>query len=92
MRTLAFAAALAFATPAESGSAGTPAPGVDNDLSYREGVVYDDDLVPGRGLNQPFQAERRSPAAAREAGGPGTSARPPRRPPRDGRDPAGAGR
>ncbi|MCF3935879.1 hypothetical protein L1787_21040 [Acuticoccus sp. M5D2P5] len=26
----------------------------DTQLSYSNGVVYDDDLVPGRGLNQPF--------------------------------------
>lgn len=30
---------------------------VDTQLSYQGGVVYDDDLVPGRGTNTPFLAE-----------------------------------
>ncbi len=39
----------------------------DTALSYQGGVVYDDDLVPGRGLDSPFLIEEReAPAAATE--------------------------
>ena len=52
----------------------------DDRLSYRDGVVYDDDLVPGRGPDQPFLVDEQggagasattaTPPAARDAGGP----------------------
>ncbi|MEM8854418.1 MAG: hypothetical protein AAGD34_12020 [Pseudomonadota bacterium] len=35
----------------------------DTQLSYQNGVVYDDDLVPGRGLNQPFLASEQAGGA-----------------------------
>ncbi len=33
----------------------------DTRLSYQNGVVYDDDLVPGRGPNASFLSEEQSP-------------------------------
>lgn len=33
----------------------------DTQLAYQDGVVYDDDLVPGRGLNTPFLYAEQSP-------------------------------
>ncbi len=44
------AAAFSPLTPSDSGSGYG-----DTKLSYQNGVVYDDDLVPGRGANQSFQ-------------------------------------
>ena len=47
---IAAAAALAvLATPAAAQFG-------DTGLAYRDGVVYDDNLVPGEGVNAPFQA------------------------------------
>lgn len=34
----------------------------DTRLTYQDGVVYDDDLVPGRGVNQPYLAAEQAPA------------------------------
>lgn len=35
----------------------------DTSLAYKDGVVYDDDLVPGYGLNAPFAVEEQTSPA-----------------------------
>lgn len=39
----------------------------DDKLSYQNGVVYDDDLVPGRGLNQPFLVDEQGGGSSRRS-------------------------
>ncbi len=48
-------ALLAIAAVAMAGP--SAAQSVDTQLTYQNGVVYDDDLVPGRQINQPFLLE-----------------------------------
>jgi len=59
---LTFAVALLLATAPFVTAAAQSAFG-DTQRSYFDGVVFDDDLVPGRGPNQPFLVQER------EAGG-----------------------
>jgi len=58
MRTITAIATICAISLGVAGSAGTDAAAQssfgDTQLSYSNGVVYDDDLVPGRPLNQNF--------------------------------------
>ncbi|WP_157961884.1 hypothetical protein [Acuticoccus kandeliae] len=54
MRTAALAALTLALALAQSGTASAQSGYGDTQLSYSNGVVYDDDMVPGRGMNQPF--------------------------------------
>jgi len=41
----------------------------DDRLAYQDGVVYDNDLVPGRGPNQPFLVEEQGGSGSRSTAG-----------------------
>lgn len=62
---IAAAVAVAIAGPAAAdfkplSGGGSGNPFGDDRLSYQNGVVYDDDLVPGLGPNQPFYPQEQA--------------------------------